>query len=134
MEAWKRAPSAGFYGMRGKKVPSSNFFGMRGKKGPSGFMGMRGKKMDVMRGVVSDLSPLDSYSNVWVPVKSDGFVDGIKTYSSGNSIAGHDPSEDLLFESQSLGDIQQQVDGDSDPESNAPEHRMKRSAPSRRYQ
>jgi len=45
--AWKRAPSASFYGMRGKKVPSSNFYGMRGKKGPSGFLGMRGKKMAV---------------------------------------------------------------------------------------
>ena len=41
---WKRAPSAGFFGMRGKKVPSSTFYGMRGKKGPSGFLGMRGKK------------------------------------------------------------------------------------------
>lgn len=41
----KRAPAAGFFGMRGKKVPASGFFGMRGKKGPSvGFFAMRGKK------------------------------------------------------------------------------------------
>jgi hypothetical protein len=41
----KRAPTAGFFGMRGKKVPTNGFFGMRGKKGPSvGFFAMRGKK------------------------------------------------------------------------------------------
>jgi hypothetical protein len=36
--------------MRGKKGPSSSgFFGMRGKKGPSGFMGVRGKKSDTLQ-------------------------------------------------------------------------------------
>ncbi|CAB3361034.1 Hypothetical predicted protein [Cloeon dipterum] len=41
----KRAPAAGFFGMRGKKRPAG-FFGMRGKKGPavSNFFGVRGKK------------------------------------------------------------------------------------------
>lgn len=40
----KRAPAAGFFGMRGKKRPAG-FFGMRGKKGPtvSNFFGVRGK-------------------------------------------------------------------------------------------
>jgi len=39
----KRAPTAGFFGMRGKKRPAG-FFGMRGKKGPavSNFFGVRG--------------------------------------------------------------------------------------------
>lgn len=44
----KRAPSSGFFGMRGKKVPSG-FFGTRGKKGPfefrGKFVGVRGKKV-----------------------------------------------------------------------------------------
>ncbi|KAF4525688.1 hypothetical protein B566_EDAN015209 [Ephemera danica] len=45
----KRAPVAGFLGMRGKKRPGSagsGFFGVRGKKGPShtNFFGVRGKK------------------------------------------------------------------------------------------
>lgn len=44
----KRAPSGGFFGMRGKKVPSG-FFGTRGKKGPfefrGKFVGVRGKKV-----------------------------------------------------------------------------------------
>nr|CAD7439252.1 unnamed protein product [Timema bartmani] len=46
MDAFKRSPSSGFFGMRGKKVPSQGFFGLRGKKGPSGkaFFGTRGKK------------------------------------------------------------------------------------------
>lgn len=44
-ELSKREPTAGFFGMRGKKVPASGFFGMRGKKGPAvGFFAMRGKK------------------------------------------------------------------------------------------
>nr|CAD7457219.1 unnamed protein product [Timema tahoe] len=45
MDAFKRSPSSGFFGMRGKKVPSQGFFGLRGKKAPgAGFVGMRGKK------------------------------------------------------------------------------------------
>ena len=44
----KRGPTAGFFGMRGKKIPASGFFGMRGKKNPaSGFFAMRGKKAPV---------------------------------------------------------------------------------------
>ncbi|KAJ8873926.1 hypothetical protein PR048_024763 [Dryococelus australis] len=45
-EGFKRAPSSGFLGLRGKKAPSQGFFGLRGKKAPSdsSFFGMRGKK------------------------------------------------------------------------------------------
>ncbi|CAG7629519.1 unnamed protein product [Allacma fusca] len=58
---WKRAPAAGFYGMRGKKVPGQNFFGMRGKKGPSGFLGVRGKKMmESKYGLLDGFEPLDT--------------------------------------------------------------------------
>lgn len=70
MEPWKRAPSAGWFGMRGKKVPNSNFFGMRGKKGPSGFLGMRGKKAADPNPQPTDTSnelfaPVDTFGNVW---------------------------------------------------------------------
>ncbi|XP_065159244.1 tachykinins isoform X2 [Atheta coriaria] len=45
----KRAPAAGFFGVRGKKEPTrASFFGMRGKKYPyefrGKFVGVRGKK------------------------------------------------------------------------------------------
>jgi hypothetical protein len=57
----KRAPS-GFFGMRGKKMPrQSGFFGMRGKKYPyefrGKFVGVRGKK-------ASDNPESDYYNNV----------------------------------------------------------------------
>nr|UES72895.1 tachykinin-related peptide [Carausius morosus] len=45
-DGYKRAPSSGFLGLRGKKAPSQGFLGLRGKKAPSdsSFFGMRGKK------------------------------------------------------------------------------------------
>jgi len=97
---WKRAPAAGFFGMRGKKVPSSSFYGMRGKKGPSGFLGMRGKKQDpsfqsIMAPV--NTSPVDIMGTGWTSnMKMKGpsldRLDGFDDYSlfgiSGPSSSG----------------------------------------------
>ena len=71
---WKRAPAAGFFGMRGKKVPGQNFYGMRGKKGPSGFLGMRGKKMMAESKLARLESPLLDTEDLWV---SKDLVEGL---------------------------------------------------------
>ncbi|XP_037039736.1 tachykinins isoform X2 [Bradysia coprophila] len=66
MSEEKRAPNAGFFGMRGKKAPmSTGFFGTRGKKGPfefrGKFVGVRGKKIpdgSPLRRLAMELSEL----------------------------------------------------------------------------
>ncbi|XP_059473051.1 tachykinins isoform X2 [Neocloeon triangulifer] len=65
----KRAPAAGFFGMRGKKRPAG-FFGMRGKKGPavSNFFGVRGKK--------SDPEELDNLLQALLSKESPSYVGG----------------------------------------------------------
>jgi len=68
---WKRAPSTGFYGMRGKKAPSASFYGVRGKKGPTGFLGVRGKKEHLVS--PADLVSMENfYGDMWA--KGDGLM------------------------------------------------------------
>jgi hypothetical protein len=103
MEQWKRAPSAGWFGMRGKKVLGSNFFGMRGKKGPSGFLGMRGKKMSPppqLSDTSNELSsPVDPFEDVWTLYKPR--YQELEDLQAGIVMDRHsanEPQEDRLLE------------------------------------